>query len=882
MKAMKKALVNTCCVLGILSLGLLAGCADIISGPPSVSPETSANMGRAVVSIGPQLEGARTFMPTAGGGYYEGLSYAYTFAAVGKNPVSGPITGGTGSVELEVGTWDLRVTGKAGNTEVLEGTAMGVVITAEATKTVQVTMAAFTESGTGTLSYSVDLPAGIIKGTLTIYHWDGETAQRTVDLPTITATTETGNITALSAGYYRIALDLYKADGVFHSADIAHIYPGLATAVGYIVVDGDFIGADVGNETSLAAVLGGIGALPSDQVYLLSAVAESMSAAAAVSNTNPVTVTIDGGGRTVTLNNTGSLITVGNNVTLILMNITLQGRGLGVDNNAALVSVQSGGTLELGTGAKITANKTSSSSSGGGVYVGSGGIFIMNGGEISGNTMSAVSSSWGGGVYVHSGGTFIMRGGKILDNTASSSGGGVYVYGGNFDMSGGEISDNRAASLSSYSFGGGVFVNSGTFAMSGGKISGNMAYPSGGGVYVFGGSFDMSGGEISDNTASSSSSYNSEGGGVYVHSSGTFNMGGGKISDNRVSSTSSSFSFGGGVSIYGGIFDMSGGEISDNTASSTFSPYNSFGGGVSLSENGAFTMSGGEISGNRVSSSSPSSFGGGVYVSTGAFTMSGGEISGNTASSSSSPYGGGVYLCRGGTFIMSDEARVNVNNALCLEYSGASSYSSVTIGGDFTGPDGPVAKIDLNGGDGNWLGKTVLKLSYSGNLAVLKRRFILGSFSVSLPITGYVIDDDGILQAPSIGITNVSHSAVSGSAVWPPLIDGRRQSPAIGDSSVTKSRVSFTATQANASIVIWLDVSSESGCDYAFISELDNAGATYDNGFYSGSRISGTISAPITIPIPTTGSHFVDIGYRKDGSVNTGSDCAWYKVIIVE
>jgi uncharacterized repeat protein (TIGR02543 family) len=110
------------------------------------------------------------------------------------------------------------------------------------------------------------------------------------------------------------------------------------------------------------------------------------------------------------------------------------------------------------------------------------------------------------------------------------------------------------------------------------------------------------------------------------------------------------------------------------------------------------------------------------------------------------------------------------------------------------------------------------------------------------------------------------------------LDDGRRQSPAIGHGNVTKSKISFTSNKADASITIQLDVSSESGYDFAFISTLDNAGATSSSGYYGGSRISGTQSVTVTIPVPTAGSHFIDIGYQKDNVSSTGSDCAWFKV----
>jgi uncharacterized repeat protein (TIGR02543 family) len=271
-----------------------------------------------------------------------------------------------------------------------------------------------------------------------------------------------------------------------------------------------------------------------------------------------VSVTITGGStkRTVSLNNAGSLFTVEDGVTLTLdNNLALRGRS---DNTVALVSVESGGTLVMNTGAEISDN--TASSNGGGVYVT--GTFTMNGGIISGNTTTSYpSAKGGGGVLVQESGTFTMSGGEISDNTADF-GGGVYAAG-TFTMNGGEISDNTASSSSSNSSGGGVYAPyaSGAFTMNGGEISGNEA-------------------------SSSSESSSSSGGGVYA---ATFTMNGGEISGNTVTSISSSYpspprssSKGGGVAA--GTFIMSGGEISGNTASSSYSAYSpspySFGGGV--------------------------------------------------------------------------------------------------------------------------------------------------------------------------------------------------------------------------------------------------------------------------------------------------------------
>jgi hypothetical protein len=189
----------------------------------------------------------------------------------------------------------------------------------------------------------------------------------------------------------------------------------------------------------------------------------------------------------------GSLFTVGSyfDATLTLgNNITLRGHS---SNNAALVDVRHKGTLIMNEGSKITGNTNTninydSSNSyadvhGGGVHVGAGagggGTFIMNGGEISGNT----SAYGGSGVYMKTysdrSGTFIMNGGKISGNSGSvvdmsPSGRG------NIIMNDGEISGNDDN---------GVNVRYGTFTMNGGKISGN----NGRGLSLFGNSEYMSG-----------------------------------------------------------------------------------------------------------------------------------------------------------------------------------------------------------------------------------------------------------------------------------------------------------------------------------------------------------------------------------------------------
>ncbi|MDR1175656.1 MAG: hypothetical protein LBK83_09350 [Treponema sp.] len=175
-----------------------------------------------------------------------------------------------------------------------------------------------------------------------------------------------------------------------------------------------------------------------------------------------VNITILGGvaERTISLSSNGQLFTVGSGVTLTLGdNITLRGRS---GNTSALVLVDSGSTLEMKSGSKISGNSHTASGSyfvyGGGVYV-SGGTFTMSGGEISGNSVFGASfQDYGGGVYVDSG-TFTMNGGEISGNAASGifgSGGGVCVGGGTFTKQPGGIiyGSNADSSLKNTAYGG--------------------------------------------------------------------------------------------------------------------------------------------------------------------------------------------------------------------------------------------------------------------------------------------------------------------------------------------------------------------------------------------------------------------------------------------
>jgi len=210
------------------------------------------------------------------------------------------------------------------------------------------------------------------------------------------------------------------------------------------------------------------------------------------------------------------MLWVPSGVTLVLdKNVTLQGIE---QNSNPLVGV--GGTLIMNTGSRIVGNRNTTnagSSGGGGVRVDSGGVFVLDGGEISGNSTTATTvdvwgghAGHGGGVRVRSGGRFDMLSGTISDN-AGQNGGGVHIEDdARFNMLSGTISSNTARGS-----GGGVNIaNGGGFDMLNGTISGNAAGWGGGGVHVnSGSSFRMSSGVLyGDETTVGESFRNTTGG----------------------------------------------------------------------------------------------------------------------------------------------------------------------------------------------------------------------------------------------------------------------------------------------------------------------------------------------------------------------------------
>ena len=352
---------------------------------------------------------------------------------------------------------------------------------------------------------------------------------------------------------------------------------------------------------------------------------------------------------------------------LTLSNVVIDGAEYSVDATHAaetdsIIKAANGGTIVLKSGAILENNKAAQFGSG---------ILAINGVKITMEDGAVIRNNTnrnyelGGGILLGNGSIFTMNGGEISGNTANG-GGGVAIIGSTMVMNGGKISNNSTYKTTGQgSYGAGVYVadyanasggdilfkpKPASFEMNGGKITGNKALDYGGGILTFpqqGEKITINinkNGEISENQVTKGS-----GGAIAAFFGVTeLNVNGGTLTKN------SAKNYGGGVFLYQATnATISKGMISENKAYK--------GGGVCLYYNSAAKQTGGSIENNVAVE------GGSVYGGT--YTMTGGVIKDNNNSLTDEERlwrdGDGVYV--GTAFNLGDAAEISTNNDVYLE-----------------------------------------------------------------------------------------------------------------------------------------------------------------------------------------------------------------------
>jgi hypothetical protein len=682
----------------------LVSCGNMLnpSVTPVVTPETSVPPpGKGLMRLH-LLDGERTLRPAG----VDNLALVFfKLEFFSESGTHAPLTGGTftgfsGDIELEAGSWTISLSGYSdAQGTALEAQGQAVVeITAGRTSSAVISLE---PAGTGVFDYAALRASlegkNLSRAALALFSLRDNSVQ-TVDL-----LDAGGNGTLnLSAGYYRLAIDLYQNNGAANATETAHILNERTTAAPYVFADFTFIPADFLDTQSsgLAAALTAVSAAATDGanfIINLAADEEDFAPATLSYNGNRVTITLMGRGagkNRVKLGGEGSLFTIDSGVTLILKDVALEGRALGFDkydhlvwdvdgnliisgggeykpvdfgNTAALITVN-GGTLILENGGSVRGNLRHSYSGsyifGGGIEVNGPGVCVLNGGEVTENfCVTLESSGYGGGIGVSATtGKITFNSGLISKNGASDVGSGIYSRG-DVVMNGGFVSENI--------YSGGVYIGPiSAFTMNGGTISKHEGWD-GGGIHLDSGvRFTMNGGTISKNEGKG-------GGGIYCADNTVVEIKGGAIRDNY------SREWGGGIcsgrdsdSMTGSVppeITISGGVISGNRSGS-------YGGGAI----GIITMTGGLITNNEAGS------GGGVF---GTLTLRDGEISGNKA-----VIGGGMSgdITMTGGKIIHNIATTTASNT--FSYGGGISGYGVISGGEISGNQVLATGFALGGG----------------------------------------------------------------------------------------------------------------------------------------------------------------------------------------
>ncbi|WP_118479537.1 S-layer homology domain-containing protein [Butyricicoccus sp. AF35-5AC] len=351
---------------------------------------------------------------------------------------------------------------------------------------------------------------------------------------------------------------------------------------------------------------------------------------------------------------------------LTLSNIVIDGAECTVDATHAaetdsIIKAANGGTIVLNSGAILQNNKAAQFGSG--ILANNRVNITMEDGAIIRNNTNR-NYELGGGILIGNGSTFTMNGGEISGNTANG-GGGVAIIGSTMVMNGGTISNNSTYKTSGQgSYGAGVYVadyanasggdtlftaTPASFEMNGGSICDNTALDYGGGVLTFPQyskkiTININNGEISGNKVTKGS------GGAVAAFFGVTEL---NIKDGTLTGNSA-YQFGGGVFLYQATnVTISGGTISENKALRG-------GGGVCLREGSAVKQTGGSIENNVAK------VGGGIY--SGTYTMTGGVIKDNnnslTEEARLSTRGDGVYV--GTAFNLGNNAEISTNNDVYL------------------------------------------------------------------------------------------------------------------------------------------------------------------------------------------------------------------------
>ena len=103
--------------------------------------------------------------------------------------------------------------------------------------------------------------------------------------------------------------------------------------------------------------------------------------------------------------------------------------------------------------------------------------------------------------------------------------------------------------------------------------------------------------------------------------------------------------------------------------------------------------------------------------------------------------------------------------------------------------------------------------------------------------------------------------------------------PSGGGGSDVVKKITFETLKDNVTVTLNIVSSSEKGGDFAYACELDGPSG-YSNAKYNISGDNKSITCEYVVP--TKGSHWIYIGYKKDYSVDKYNDCGYFSIDIID
>jgi hypothetical protein len=222
----------------VLSVAGFTGCLNPFERPEEVS--AFRDKGRIVVSIGSDTNGAqaRTIGPDAA----KFAKYTLTFSGPEAHDPVDIVGGSSVAVDISPGSWTIGAvgyTGTTGNyTAVAEGSAQVNVSEGETSPVIVVLEPKSTAAGTGTLSYSITVPAGVTGSLVVTTAAGGGVSGGTIPL---TAGTANAGTKTLAHGQYLVRVRLGKGGIYAGFTEALHVYAGLtSTLPARTYTDNDF------------------------------------------------------------------------------------------------------------------------------------------------------------------------------------------------------------------------------------------------------------------------------------------------------------------------------------------------------------------------------------------------------------------------------------------------------------------------------------------------------------------------------------------------------------------------------------------------------------------------------------------------------------------